>query len=176
LYTIWQAQEFKCCGDNLFISSPINIIGGKFISIKNNVSIGKNSVINAWEKYENETYNPLIIIGNNTLIGDECHISAINKIIIGENVLIGKRVSIIDNSHGNSSTIELLTTPSKRKLSTKGPIIIAENVWIGDKVSILSGVTIGSNSIIGANAVVTKDVPSNSVFGGIPAKLIKTIK
>lgn len=176
LYSIWLAQEFKYCGDKLYISSPINIIGGKFISIKNNVSIGKNSVVNAWEKYENETYDPLIIIGNNTLIGDECHISAINKIIIGDNVLIGKRVSIIDNSHGNSSKIELLIPPSKRKLSSKGPIIIDQNVWIGDKVCILSGVTIGANSIIGANAVVTKDVPSNSVVGGIPAKLIKTIK
>jgi len=175
LYTIWQAQEFKSYDDKLFISSPINIQGGKYITIKENVSIGKNSIINAWEEYENETYNPLIIIGKNTYLGEECHISAINKIIIGDNVLTGRRVSIIDNSHGSISLNDFSIPPAKRKLSSKGPIIIEDNVWIGDKVTILSGVLIGKNSIIGANSVVTRNVPANSVVGGIPAKIIKVI-
>lgn len=63
----------------------------------------------------------------------------------------------------------------KRELEIKGPVIIGDNVWIGDKVSILSGVTIGKGSVIACNAVVTKDVPSYSVVGGVPAKVIKQI-
>ncbi len=59
---------------------------------------------------------------------------------------------------------------------SKGAVIIKDNVWVGEGVAILSGVTIGENAIIATNAVVTKDVPANSVVGGIPAKIIKIIK
>lgn len=175
LYTYWISREFKSFGDKSFITEPIDIKGGKCIEIGKNVSIGKNSIINAWEKHQNDTYDPSIIIGNNTHLGEGCHISAITKIIIGNNVLIGRRISIIDNSHGESSLEDFTKPPAKRKLYSKGPIIIEDNVWIGDKATILSGVTIGANSIIGANSVVNKNVPANSIVGGVPAKLIKTI-
>lgn len=66
--------------------------------------------------------------------------------------------------------------PLFRPLFSKGPVIIGKNVWIGDKATILPGVTIGDGSIIGANSVVTKDVPAYSVVAGNPAKIIKTIK
>ena len=65
--------------------------------------------------------------------------------------------------------------PSLRKLYSKGPVIIEDNVWIGEGVAILPNVIIGENSIIGANAVVTKDIPRNSVVGGNPAKIIRTL-
>lgn len=58
---------------------------------------------------------------------------------------------------------------------SKGPVNIKDRVWVGDKVTILPGVTIEENSIIGANSVVTKNVPANTVFAGNPAKIIKTI-
>ena len=58
---------------------------------------------------------------------------------------------------------------------TAGPVIIEDGVWIGDKVTILPNVRIGKNAVIGANSVVTKDIPENCVAGGIPAKIIKTI-
>jgi acetyltransferase-like isoleucine patch superfamily enzyme len=176
LYTYWISSEFKYFGDKSIIMSPIDLKGGKCISIGEHVSIGKNSIINAWEKYQNDTYIPSIIIGNNTHLGEGCHISAITKIIIGNNVLSGRRVSIIDNAHGESSLEDFTKPPAKRKLASKGPIIIEDNVWIGDKATILSGVTIGENSIIGANSVVTKNVPANSIVGGVPAKIIKVVK
>lgn len=176
LYSMWQAQEFKSFGDKSFISSPIDIKGGKCIEIGKHVSIGKNSILNAWDNYQDTKFSPEIIIGNNTSLGEGCHISAITKIIIGNNVLTGRRVSIIDNSHGDSSLNDINTPPIKRRLTTKGPINIENNVWIGDKVTILSGITIGANSIIGANSVVTKNIPKNSIVGGVPAKIIKTIQ
>lgn len=64
---------------------------------------------------------------------------------------------------------------SKRKIISKGPVIIEDNVWIGEGVCIMPNVKIGKNSIVGANAVVTKSFPENSVIGGNPAKLIKTL-
>lgn len=175
LYKYWISNEFKSFGDKSVIAYPFNLIGGKCIIVGKNVSIGKNSIINAWEKHQENYYSPEIIIGNNTHLGEGCHISAITKIIIGNFVLTGRRISIIDNSHGDSTSQDFMKPPSKRKLTSKGAIIIEDNVWIGDKVTILSGVTIGVNSIIGANSVVTKNVPPNSIVGGIPAKIIKTI-
>ena len=64
-------------------------------------------------------------------------------------------------------------SPTKRPITSKGPVVIGNNVWIGDKATILPGVTIGDGAVVAANAVVTKDVPSYSVVGGNPARIIK---
>ena len=138
-------------------------------------TISNGAVLTAWDRHGNERFTPRIIIGKNVSIGSDCHISAINLIKIGDNVLTGKKVTIIDNSHGKSELIGLAIPPALRVLFSKGPIQIDKNVWIGDKVTILSNVHIGENSIIGANSVVTQDVPPNCVVGGIPAKVIKFI-
>ena len=66
-------------------------------------------------------------------------------------------------------------SPSERKLYSKGSVKIEKNVWIGEGVAILPNVTIGENSIIGANSVVTKNIPKNSVVGGNPARIIRTL-
>ena len=87
--------------------------------------------------------------------------------------MIGSHVLIEDHSHG---TIQEIETPvAKRNLHSKGPIIIEDNVWIGENVCILENVTIGRCSIIGANAVVTHNIPPYSVAVGAPAKVVKSI-
>ena len=63
-----------------------------------------------------------------------------------------------------------------RAMYSKGPIVIEDNVWIGEMVCILPNVKIGKGSIIGANAVVTKDIPAHALAGGNPAKVIKIIE
>lgn len=157
------------------IISPRQLMGEKYISIGKGTTIHKNVILTAWDRYRKQNFTPMIKIGNNTNIGEHSHISACERIIIGNNVLTGRYVYISDNSHGNSSKEEKDIPPIERKLYVKGPVIIEDNVWIGERVCILSGVKIGKGAIIAANAVVTHDVPEGCIVGGIPAKIIKRI-
>ena len=175
LYSAWISKEFKSFGKESYIE-PINLVGGKYISIGCKSIIGVRTNLTAWDKYGHDNFHPQIIIGDNVAIGDESHITAINRIEIGNNVLTGKRITITDNSHGKSDYNTLLISPRLRPLYSEGPVIIEDGVWLGDKVTILPNVRIGRNAIIGANAVVTKDIPANCVAGGIPAKVIKVIE
>jgi acetyltransferase-like isoleucine patch superfamily enzyme len=174
IYTSWVSREFKSFGKGSIMGKNLFLKGGKYIEIGAACHIGRNGVLTAWDRYENDNFSPLIKIGNNSSIGDCCHITAINKIIIGNNVLTGRRVTITDNAHGDSAKrADAYLPPIKRSLFSKGPVIIGDNVWIGDKVSILPNVNIGYGCTIGANAVVVKDVPANCIVVGNPAKIIK---
>ncbi len=150
--------------------------GLNHISIGNSVYLGQSLQLTAWDKFGEQLFTPQIIIGNNSAIGDNSHITAINSIIIGDNVLTGKRVLITDNAHGASDPNLLEIAPNKRPLYSKGPVVIEDNVWIGEKSTILPGVKIGYGAIIGANSVVTKDIPPYALVGGNPAKIIKILK
>jgi acetyltransferase-like isoleucine patch superfamily enzyme len=122
-----------------------------------------------------QAFNPRVVIGNGVAINYDCHIGCVNRIEIGNNVLIASKVHITDHSHGAVDKTALATPPARRTLISKGPVIIEDNVWIGEGAVVLAGVRIGRNSIIGANAVVTKDVPADCVAGGIPARVIKRL-
>ncbi len=109
-----------------------------------------------------------IEIGKNVFINSGCHFQDQGGIKIGDGTFIGPNVVLATLNHG----IE----PEKRGNLYPKPIIIGTGVWIGGNVSILPGVTLGDNVIVGAGAVVTKSFPANVVIGGVPAKIIKTIK
>lgn len=175
-YTYWITSKFKYFGKSIFIYPVTTILGEKYISIGDNSTFGARTVLTTWDKYYNDTFTPQIVIGNNVNIGEDCHITAINRIKIGDDVLMGKKITISDNSHGISSIESMTIAPIKRKLFSKGPVIIESKAWIGDKATILAGVRIGESAIVGANTVVTKDVPAYSVVVGNPAKIIKIIE
>ena len=175
IFTYWILDSFKHVGEQISIENTLNLRGGKFISLGNNVEIGKFVILAAWDEYLGEKYQPEIMIGDNSIIGDYCHLTSIVGIKIGNNVLFGRNITVTDNSHGSSDAMSLEFSPMKRKLNSKGSIEIGDGVWIGDKVTILPNVKIGENAIIGANALVTKDVPANTIVGGVPAKIIKII-
>lgn len=159
-----------------FIERPMNIIGGKYIQIGSNFDAKARLRLEAYDSYGNDIFEPSLTIGDNVGISYDCHIACINKIKIGNGVLIGSRVFISDHFHGNQSVEELEIIPKKRSLYSKGSVEIGENVWLGEGVCIMPNVTIGRNSIIGANSVVTKSIPSYSVAVGSPAKVIKINK
>lgn len=106
-------------------------------------------------------------IGKNVFINFNCTFLDLGGITIEDDVFIAPNVSLLSEGHPIS--------PENRHSLEVGHIHIKNNVWIGAGATILKGITIGENSIIAAGAVVSKDVPDNTVVGGIPAKVIKTI-
>ena len=108
-----------------------------------------------------------IHFGKNVFVNSACTFMDRGGIYIDDEVFIGPKVNLITINHD--------INPFNRNTTICKPIHIEKRVWIGVAATILPGVRIGENSIIGANAVVTKDVPSNTIVGGNPAKVIKTI-
>ena len=112
-------------------------------------------------------YGKNIQIGKNVFINFNCTLLDLGGIIIEDNVLIAPNVSLLSESHP--------LEPKNRQSLVPGLLHIKKNAWIGANATILPGVTIGENSIVASGAVVTKDVPDNSIVGGVPAKVIKNI-
>ena len=177
IYTGWISRHFAKIGKYTLIHYHGNRFkGAKHITLGNNCYIGHGCEITAWDNYHNQHFVPVICFGDNCNVGDYAHITAINSIIIGNNVLFGRNVLVTDNSHGEINYDNINTAPVSRLLHSKGSIVIGDNVWIGEKASILPNVTIGSGVIVAANSVVTKDIPNNVVVAGNPAKIIKYIE
>ena len=108
-------------------------------------------------------------IGEKTVMGQECTISAFQRVRIGEQCVVADRAMFIDFDHG----VVEVERPIRLQGIYKRDVEVGSNVWIGYGACVLRGVTVGDNAIIGTNSVVTRDVPANAVVGGAPAKLIR---
>ena len=135
-----ERQVFGKTGDNLYVTPPFQVDYGRHVEI-----------------------------GNNFYANMVCIFLDVNKIKIGNNVMVGPRVSFYTAGHPIDPQIRI------EELEFGLPITVEDNVWIGGNATILPGVTIGKNSIIAAGAVVTKDVAANTIVGGNPAQLIRAI-
>ena len=108
-----------------------------------------------------------IHIGKNVFFNMGCKFQDQGGIFIGDGALIGHNVVLATLNHAQS--------PSDRASMIPAPIHIGKNVWIGANATVLPGVTIGDGAIVAAGAVVAKDVPENTIVGGVPARIIRTI-
>lgn len=108
-----------------------------------------------------------IHIGKNVFFNMGCKFQDQGGIFIGDGALIGHNVVLATLNHAQS--------PSDRASMIPAPIHIGKNVWIGANATVLPGVTIGDGAIVAAGAVVAKDVPENTIVGGVPAHIIRTI-
>ncbi|MFD2917458.1 acyltransferase [Psychroserpens luteus] len=166
-YFLEKNKAFFTLSENAKIShkatiSPFHWInnGKLHIVLKKNARIKEDVLIQGSAK---------IILGENSFIGQYSTIGANQSIIIGDNVMIAQAVSIRDTDHTFSNLVE----PMLNQGINTAAVMIKDNVWIGYGAVITKGVTIESGAIIAANAVVTKNVPENTIVGGVPARIIK---
>jgi acetyltransferase-like isoleucine patch superfamily enzyme len=166
-YKIIYSNCFSFIGCKSLIYYPLKIKGNKNIYIGNNVIISNRTWLEALPL--TGEVNCKLIIGDGTNIGNFNHIYATKSIEIGKNVLTADKVYISDNLHSYENiNIPVIFQPIKQ-INT---VIIGDGSWLGENVCVI-GAKIGRNCVIGANSVVTKDIPDYCVVVGSPGKIIK---
>lgn len=161
---------FKHFGKLSYIKRPIRIIGRRYISFGEKVYVCDGLRMEAISAWLEEKYNPMINIGDEVNIGQYCHITCANKVSIGNGVSILPNVLITDIEHEHVSNVSLRFTGLN-----VGSVEIGDYSVIGMGARILGQghLKIGRNVIVGANSLVTSDIPDNVLVAGIPAKIIK---
>jgi len=158
-------------GNNVNISDYVRLsaLGKGKLKIGNNVNIGSYSQLIISTSFNK--IGEYIIIGDNVGMGEFSYIGGGGGSIIGKNTIIGQYFSMHPENHNFSNPSLLIREQGVERVG----IEVGENCWIGSKVTILDGVKIGNNCVIAAGSVVTKSFPENSMIGGVPAKLLKSI-
>lgn len=160
----------------LDIHPTAHILGLSHITIGKRFHAGPYLRLEAVDRFAGKAFNPRIVIKDNVALNDFVHIGATNYVEIGNDVLMASKIFISDHNHGfyaGEGQSDPETPPGQRPLDGENRVIIEDNVWIGEFVSILPGVTIGRGSIVGANSVVSRDIPPHSIAVGSPARVVK---
>ncbi len=162
-------SKFGSFGICSVIKSPLSIDGGKNIHIGSNVCIQYKTWLASLPLTQIGGGNSELLIEDGCILGHFNHIYATKSIILHKDVLTADKVYISDNLHGYE---DIMTPIRKQPIVQNRDVEIGEGSWIGENVCIL-GVHIGKHCVIGANSVVTHDIPDYSVAVGSPAKVIK---
>jgi len=161
----------KSCGRNFRLESGARVLHPEFISISDDVTI--NSYI--WFSVVPLTGGenaPSLEIGKGAYIGRFVTIACTNRIVIGQDVMISDRVFITDTFHGFS---DISMPVSQQPLYSPGVVEIGHGTWVGIGACILPNVRVGKNCVIGANAVVTHDIPDYHIAVGVPARISRRV-
>ncbi len=145
------------------------------IRVNGKVKVGVDCRFGRYSTIELFCKDSRLTIGEGFRSNSHLHIGVVSSITIGKNVLVASGVYISDHSHGAYGSLEPSdprTAPVSRPL-VSAPVVIGDNVWLGEKVAVLPGVRIGHGVVVGAGAVVTKDVPDHCIVAGVPARVIK---
>jgi acetyltransferase-like isoleucine patch superfamily enzyme len=179
-------------GRKVFIGSNTRILNKKNIQFGRNVTLGSYCEIDGYSSVKIifgdcvkiGSYSKLLstshfskfgkglVMGSNSAVGDFTHFGAPGGIEIGNDVIMGSYVSFHSENHNFLDTSKLIR---EQGVNSKG-IKIGNNIWVGAKVTFLDGCEVGDNSVVAAGAVVNGIYPSNSIIGGVPAKVIKKIE
>jgi acetyltransferase-like isoleucine patch superfamily enzyme len=179
----WQqlVSRFANRPKNLVVEAPRRIVHPECMTIGDDVYLGPSSLLVANKEYPGPvmhapaetpvtTYSPVIEIGHRVNATGGLQVGAVERIAIGDDVLFATNVNITDAFHGYSRA----DIPYKYQPMEKiAPIVIGRGCWIGQNVVITPGVSIGEQSIVGANSVVTSDIPPFSIALGAPARVVK---
>lgn len=161
---------FNSLGWPIEFSKDLTIFNEEFIKIGNNVNINEYVALKCITDKNVKNKNLKITIGDRVGIGMGTQIVAAESITIEDDVILAPYCFVGDFDHEYEDTTLPVWQQPLRNLK---PITIKKGAWIGTKSTVCAGVTIGKNSVIGANSVVTKDVPDYSVAAGIPARVLK---
>lgn len=166
IYFLLNVGFFKKLGIKSRIFFSVRVQGKKFISIQNKSVVQRHGWLLALKIDEND---PILEIGEGSALGDFIHIVAVREIIIEENVTIANKVYISDNLH----SYEDINTPIiNQPIKFIEKVRIGSGSWIGENVCII-GASIGKHVVVGANSVVTQDIPDFTVVSGNPARVIR---
>ena len=163
LTTLLKSRHVTKCGAGVVIKRSVDmrVTDGAVLEIGDGVVIQDYAMIQLTKP------SPKLTIGSNSVIGRFNVITAKNHVAIGNDVLIGSFVQIIDHGHGIARG-EVI----RKQEALIGEVVIGDDVWIGAGAKILMNVHIGRGAVIGANAVVTKNIPEYAIAVGAPAKVI----
>lgn len=166
---IYYRHAFGHFGKSSIIRSPLMLYNTQFVSIADNVSIRQGARFDLVIERFGIAYQPRVFIGEGVSIEQNFHLACAQEIIIGRKVAITENVGIFDIWHPYAN-VELPIVDQPLKTA---PVYIGEETLIGMGVVIQPGVTIGKHCVIGANSVVTGDIPDYSVAVGVPARVIR---
>lgn len=168
LYLPFNLLRFKSFHYSAMVKRCL-LLTPRCISIGKNVYIEKNCRIEGVESYNKVSFNPSIIFEDNVSVQQNLHLTCANQIVIGKNTAIAANVSITDIHH----PYEDINTPIEQQNIITKPVVIGPDCKIYNNAVILPGVHVGKHCTIGANAVVTKDIPDYCVAVGAPARVVK---
>ena len=177
LYSAYIRHQFRQCGELKLGSTQLHLFGLHYMEFGDQVEMHFNARVQCIDYFQptDQHFKPRLILHDHVVVQAMCHIGCIDRVEIGEWSTMGARCYITDHTHGGTSREELLLPPRKRPLVSRGPVKIGKYVHLGEGVCVMPGVTIGDYSVIGAGAVVTRDIPPFCVAVGSPAKVIKQI-
>ncbi len=184
---LWRAR-FRRCGGRLLVGRQVEILFPGHISVGRNVSLGSYAYINglsrdglvlgdnvrirehAWIQATSQLHHlgKGLVIAENTYIGPRSIIGAGGGVAIGRNVTLGAGVDLLAENHAFADPDRLI---SEQGVTRQG-IVLEDDVWVGNDAIVLDGVRVGRGAVIGAGAVVTRDVPPSAVVAGNPARAI----
>lgn len=155
--------------------SPL-LLGLSCMQVGEDFNAGDALWLEAVLTYAGEQFTPRLVIGPHARLSDNVHIACLDRVTIGPHLLCGSRVLIADHAHGeygDGGGSDPEVPPAQRPLRSAGPVVIGKNVWLGDGVAVLPGAVIGDGCILGANAVVTGNIPPRTIAVGSPAKPVR---
>jgi acetyltransferase-like isoleucine patch superfamily enzyme len=176
---LWRARqrqlvrpaEFARLGSGAGFEPPVVLVGREHISVGERTFFHGGTWLSVVDEHNGRRHQPRLTIGARCLFGRDFFVSCVGEITIGDEVLSGPRVLVTDTYHEyEDPDVAIIRQP----MAPSRPVRIGDGVMLNAGCVITAGVTIGDRASIGANAVVTRDVPANTVVAGNPARPIRT--
>jgi acetyltransferase-like isoleucine patch superfamily enzyme len=172
----WLALACLSAGRNFYCEAPARLIGLRYVRIGDDFRAEPGLRLEVFDRHNGVPFSPSVVIGNGVSINFDVHFACVERLEIGNNVLMASHIYISDHHHGTTDPGDMVLPPSARKLHTRGAVVIEDDVWLGEHVCVMPGVRIGKGSIVAAGAIVTRDLPPYSIAAGVPARVLRTVE